>query len=86
MNKLLDRLEEIIIAALMAVATVVIFVSVVHRYASGYEIPVVQDWLLDMNLGWAQEWDRARVRDLPDHMLQGVPRGTDLAPNTKLEE
>ena len=37
-------------------------------------------------LGWAQEWDRARVRDLPDHMLQGVPRGPDLAPNTKLEE
>ena len=33
-------------------------------------------------LGWAQDWDRARVRDLPDHMLQGVPRGTDLAPNT----
>ena len=56
MNKLLDRLEEFIIAALMAVATVVIFVSVVHRYLSGYEIPVVQDWLLDMNVGWAQEF------------------------------
>ena len=56
MNKLLDRLEEFIIAALMAVATVVIFISVVHRYASGYEIPVVQDWLLDMNVGWAQEF------------------------------
>ncbi len=56
MNKLLDRLEEFIVAALMAVATVVIFVSVVHRYASGYEIPVVQDWLLDMNFGWAQEF------------------------------
>ncbi|RYC03170.1 NUDIX hydrolase [Nocardioides ganghwensis] len=41
-------------------------------------------------LGWAEDWDRARVRDLPDHMLQGVPRGTDLAPNTpqntRLEE
>ena len=56
MNKLLNRLEEFIVAALMAVATVVIFVSVVHRYASGYEIPVVQDWLLDMNFGWAQEF------------------------------
>ena len=56
MNKLLDRLEEFIIAALMAVATGVIFISVVHRYASGYEIPVVQDWLLDMNVGWAQEF------------------------------
>jgi len=37
-------------------------------------------------LGWAQDWDRARVRDLPDHMLQGEPSNTDLAPNTKLEE
>ena len=40
-------------------------------------------------LGWAEDWDRARVRDLPDHMLQGEPRLTDLAnpvPNTDLEE
>ena len=37
-------------------------------------------------LGWGEDWDRARVRDLPDHMLQGVPRNTDLAPNTTLEE
>ena len=56
MNKLLNRLEEFIVAALMAVATVVIFVSVVHRYLSGYEIPGLQDWLLDMNFGWAQEF------------------------------
>lgn len=33
-------------------------------------------------LGWGGDWDRARVRDLPDHMLQGVPQNTDLAPNT----
>lgn len=41
-------------------------------------------------LGWDTDWDRARVRDLPDHMLQGEPRHTDLAPNTppntRLEE
>ena len=41
-------------------------------------------------LGWGEDWDRARVRDLPDHMLQGEPRQTDLAPNpvpnTELEE
>ena len=41
-------------------------------------------------LGWGGDWDRARVRDLPDHMLQGVPRGSDLADNpaqnTRLEE
>lgn len=37
-------------------------------------------------LGWDEDWDRARVRDLPDHMLQGVPPNTDLAPNPRLEE
>lgn len=51
--KLLDRLEEVIIATLMAGATIIIFVSVVHRYASG--VPVVQDYILHWNLGWAQE-------------------------------
>ena len=56
MNKLLDRLEEFIIGALMAVATIVIFISVVHRYMSGYEIPGLQDWLLELNVGWAQEF------------------------------
>lgn len=41
-------------------------------------------------LGWDEDWDRARMRDLPDHMLQGEPRQSDLAPNpvphTRLEE
>ena len=55
MSKIIDRLEEIIISALMAVSTVIIFVSVVHRYASGYAIPGVQDWLLSIHMGWAQE-------------------------------
>ena len=26
-----------------------------HRYASGVAIPGLQDWLLTLNLGWAQE-------------------------------
>lgn len=56
MTKIIDFLEEFIIAALMAVATLVIFVSVVHRYASGFEIPLLQDWLLSIDLGWAQEF------------------------------
>ena len=56
MNKLLDRLEELIIVSLMAVATIVIFISVVHRYLSGFAIPGLQDWLLGMNVGWAQEF------------------------------
>ena len=55
MMKLLDRLEEVLIATLMGAATLLIFVAVVHRYAAGWPIPVVQDWLLSINLSWAQE-------------------------------
>jgi len=39
----------------MGAATVVIFVAVVHRYASGIPWPAFQDWLLTINLSWAQE-------------------------------
>jgi C4-dicarboxylate transporter DctQ subunit len=53
--KILDRLEEWLIALLMGGATLVIFVAVVHRYAATVPIPVVQDWLLKLNLSWAQE-------------------------------
>lgn len=53
--KILDRLEEFIIATLIGAATLIIFVSVVHRYLAGVEIPYLQDWLLGLNLGWAQE-------------------------------
>lgn len=56
MTKIIDRMEEIIISSLMAVATLVIFVAVIHRYASGFDIPVVQDWLLAQDMGWAQEF------------------------------
>ncbi len=56
MGKIIDRLEEFIIGSLMAVATVVIFISVVHRYGTGFAIPGVQDWLLSINMGWAQEF------------------------------
>jgi C4-dicarboxylate transporter, DctQ subunit len=55
LGKVLDRLEEWLIALLMGGATLVIFVAVVHRYASTVPIPVVQDWLLKINLSWAQE-------------------------------
>lgn len=55
MLKLLDRLEEWIITFLMGAATLIIFVSAVHRYGSGFDIPGVQDWLLGLNLGWTQE-------------------------------
>ncbi len=55
MNKVLNHLEEWLIAFLMAGATIVIFVAVVHRYASGIPWPALQDWLLTINLSWAQE-------------------------------
>jgi len=53
--KILDRLEEWLIGLFMAAATLVIFVAVVHRYASGLPIPGVQDALLSVDLSWAQE-------------------------------
>ena len=53
--KFLDHLEEWLIAFLMGAATLLIFVAVVHRYAAGLPIPVVQDALLKIDLTWAQE-------------------------------
>jgi C4-dicarboxylate transporter DctQ subunit len=55
MLKVLDHLEEWIIATLMGAATIIIFVAVLHRYASGLPIPVLQDALIKINLSWAQE-------------------------------
>src|SRR5205823_14649361 len=55
MLKFLDHLEEWLIAFLIAAATIIVFVAVVHRYAAEMSIPRVQDWLLAMNLSWAQE-------------------------------
>lgn len=55
MFKFLDHLEEWLIATLMALATTVIFIAVLHRYASGLPIPIVQDVLIKLNTSWAQE-------------------------------
>ncbi len=51
--KVLDRAEEVLIGFLMAAATLVIFVSVAHRYLAG--VPVVQDLVLKYDVSWAQE-------------------------------
>jgi C4-dicarboxylate transporter DctQ subunit len=53
--KILDHLEEWLITFLMGAATLIIFVAVVHRYASGLPIPGVQDALIKINMSWAQE-------------------------------
>ena len=55
MLKVLDHLEEWLISFLMGAATLIIFVAVAHRDASGMAIPGLQDWLLGLNFGWAQE-------------------------------
>jgi C4-dicarboxylate transporter DctQ subunit len=51
--RILDRLEEILIATLIAAATLIIFVAVVQRYAVGISwlYPIVYH----INLTWAQE-------------------------------
>jgi C4-dicarboxylate transporter DctQ subunit len=54
-NRILDRLEEWLIAFLMGAATLVIFVQVAHRYLSGMPLGALQDALVRINLGWAQE-------------------------------
>jgi C4-dicarboxylate transporter, DctQ subunit len=51
--RILDGLEEILIASLMAAATVLIFVAVLHRYGSG--ISFLYPVLHQIHLSWAQE-------------------------------
>jgi C4-dicarboxylate transporter DctQ subunit len=54
--KILDHLEEWLITFLMGGATVIIFAAVMHRYAAGSAwLGPVQNWLLGVNMGWAQE-------------------------------
>src|SRR3974377_326632 len=53
MLRILDRLEETLIATLMAAATILIFVAVVHRYAFG--IPFLFPYMEAIHLSWAQE-------------------------------
>ena len=52
-NKALDHLEELIIMFLIAVATLIIFVAVVHRFCSG--VPALQPYTAKINMSWAQE-------------------------------
>jgi C4-dicarboxylate transporter DctQ subunit len=54
-NQALNRLEELLVAFLMAAATIIIFLAVLHRYLSGMPIPYLQDFMLSLNFSWAQE-------------------------------
>ena len=52
-NRILNHLEEWLIAFLIGAATLVIFFAVVHRFLSG--VPVIQDYTVQLNVSWAQE-------------------------------
>jgi C4-dicarboxylate transporter DctQ subunit len=54
-NRFLDHLEEWLITFLIGAATIVIFVAVMHRYATGFATGGLQDALLKIDLAWAQE-------------------------------
>src|ERR1700691_3822397 len=51
--RILDRLEEILIASLIAAATLVIFAAVVQRFAVG--VSFLYPFFYEINLTWAQE-------------------------------
>jgi C4-dicarboxylate transporter DctQ subunit len=53
MLRILDRLEEILISSLMAAATILIFISVVHRFGTG--VPFLYPYLIRIHISWAQE-------------------------------
>lgn len=59
MLKVLDHLEEWLIAFLIGAATLLIFVVVVHRYsldmAATWDWEAPYDWLFAIDLSWAQE-------------------------------
>jgi len=51
--RILDWLEEIIIASLMGAATLLTFITVVHRFL--VDVPVLYPYLFGINLAWSQE-------------------------------
>jgi C4-dicarboxylate transporter DctQ subunit len=53
LNRVLDRLEEWLIAALMAAATVVIFLSIVHR--ESLRVDALWEYTRHIHFSWAQE-------------------------------
>src|ERR1700753_2893386 len=53
MLRILDQREEILISSLMAAATILIFLSVVHRFGTG--VPFLYPYLIGIHLTWSQE-------------------------------
>jgi C4-dicarboxylate transporter DctQ subunit len=59
MLRILDHLEEWLIAFLIGAATLLIFVAVLHRYSldvtAAWGLDSAYDWLFAFDLSWAQE-------------------------------
>src|SRR3981081_2043348 len=53
MLRILCRLEEIIITSLMGAATILIFISVVHRFVTG--VSFLYPWFIQIHIAWAPE-------------------------------
>src|SRR5258706_2929170 len=53
LNRVLDHLEEWLVASFMALATIVIFISVLHRYTA--DVPWIWKYTQHLSLTWAQE-------------------------------
>ena len=51
--RILNRLEEVLIAVLMAAATVIIFLAIIQRYATG--VPALYAYARTWDFTWAQE-------------------------------
>ena len=58
LRRVLDHLEEALIAALMAGATALIFVSVIHRYGTGLSIDLSK-WAAAHGLATISVWSKA---------------------------
>jgi C4-dicarboxylate transporter, DctQ subunit len=51
--RILNRLEELLIAVLMAAATIIIFLAIIQRYATG--VPALYAYARTWDFTWAQE-------------------------------
>jgi C4-dicarboxylate transporter, DctM subunit len=79
MLRILDRLEELIIASLIAAATIIVFIAVLHRYGTGLSIDLSKaaaargmTWLaepLKSAFLWLSSWDLSWAQELCIYMF-----------------
>ena len=61
--RILDRFEEILISVLMALAVILIFVAVAHRFSIGYAADLLNYGRAN-DVEWAREWGRWAFRSI----------------------